>query len=121
MPQGRHRTGFRGPSPEVGKTTQFQPGKSGNPGGRPKTKRLTDAYMRLLSNPANADKLAKVIFDLACQGNVLAAREIADRVEGRVLQGVRMEGELGVLGPEERKQRVLDILRAGAARVESVQ
>jgi len=31
----RHKR-FRGPSPDVGKTTQFKRGESGNPGGRPK-------------------------------------------------------------------------------------
>jgi hypothetical protein len=36
MPQNRKGTGFRGPSPDVGKATQFKAGTSGNPGGRPK-------------------------------------------------------------------------------------
>ena len=36
MPQNKHQTGFRGPSPDVGRATQFKPGQSGNPGGRPK-------------------------------------------------------------------------------------
>lgn len=30
------KNGFRGPSPDVGRATQFKPGVSGNPGGRSK-------------------------------------------------------------------------------------
>lgn len=35
-PQARHPSGFRGPSPDVGKKTQWKKGQSGNPGGKPK-------------------------------------------------------------------------------------
>jgi hypothetical protein len=49
MPGGRHKTGFRGPSPDVGKATQFRPGISGNPSGGPKTGSLAQAYLRVLA------------------------------------------------------------------------
>lgn len=43
----RHKTGFRGPSPDVGKATQFKPGQSPNPGGRPsKFDRIISEAMR---------------------------------------------------------------------------
>jgi len=37
---------FNGSTPDVGKAAQFNPGVSGNPGGCPKSKCLTDAYRR---------------------------------------------------------------------------
>lgn len=110
-----------GVDPMVGRATQIKPGEVRNPGGRPKKKPITDAYATLLENELNAKKLAQAQFDKACAGDTQAAKEIADRVEGKVLQGVRLEGELGLTTEEERKQRVLQMLREGAQRIEKVQ
>src|SRR5262250_3532658 len=106
MPQNRHKTGFRGPSPEVGKATQFQPGNRANPGGRPKRKPMTDAYSARVEQKVSEyfapDELAKIperlreatVADLiaysvigeivAGKNRVQAAKEITDRVEGKV-------------------------------------
>ena len=43
MPANKQKTGFRGPSPEVGKPHQWKKGQSGNASGRPKSKTLSDA------------------------------------------------------------------------------
>lgn len=63
MPQNKHssgkKQGFRGPSPDVGKATQFKPGQSGNPGGRQKKKPLTEAYERKVSDPEVAQAIAQ--------------------------------------------------------------
>jgi Family of unknown function (DUF5681) len=106
MPQNRHRTGFRGPSPDVGKATQFQHGNRANPAGRPKRKPMTDAYSARLDQKVSeyfaSDELAKIpeklrestvadfishsIIEEATVGKnkVQAAKEITDRIEGKV-------------------------------------
>ena len=99
-------TGFRGPSPDVGKATQFQPGNRANPSGRPKRKPVTDAYSARLDQKMSEyfapDELAKIperlrestVADFVAhsiieevivgKNKVQAAKEITDRVEGKV-------------------------------------
>src|SRR5499425_2305844 len=106
MPANRPRTGFRGPSPDVGKATQFQPGNRANPAGRPKRKPMTEAYSARLEQKVSEyfapDELAKIperlrettVADFIVYGiigeavagknRVHAAKEITDRVEGKV-------------------------------------
>ena len=65
----------------------WKPGESGNPGGRPKKKPLTDAYAALLAKPIPNDKegrtfaeaIAQAMIKEAIKGKVNAASEIADR------------------------------------------
>jgi hypothetical protein len=99
MPQNRHKTGFRGPSPDVGKPTRWKKGQSGNPAGRPKSKTLSDAYKNkleeLVPNDPEGRTWAELIAEAqvrdAVRGNVQAAREIADRTEGRARQAIEFE------------------------------
>ena len=87
MPQNRHKTGFRGPSPEVGKATQCKPGESGNPGGRPKSKPITDLLRELLEeDPQMARDIAKKLLQLAKKGSLGHFKEMTDRIEGPVVQ-----------------------------------
>ena len=75
----------------------WKPGQSGNPGGRPKKKPLTDAYARILKrrvpaevvrklglrgHPTYAEMIAMSVAKEAIKGKVQAAAELADRVEG---------------------------------------
>lgn len=70
----------------------FKQGISGNPGGRPKQKLLTDALRNKLGeqnlqgprNCTNAEAIAQALIHKAIKGDVRAAQEIADRTEGRV-------------------------------------
>jgi Family of unknown function (DUF5681) len=96
-PENRGRN--RGGLPPV--ETRWKKGQSGNPGGRPKTKPLTDAYRKSVSLvitpevakemrlPAAfvgmtvADVIAIGQAKAAIKGSTIAAREIADRIEGR--------------------------------------
>lgn len=97
---------------KVGIGTRFMPGHSGNPGGRPKKKPITEAYERRLKDPAIADAIAASMITAAQMGNVNAVKEMTDRVEGKVQERVN-EGQesssrlpqfvinLGFLGTKE--------------------
>jgi|SRR5580765_377509 len=106
---------------EIGKGTFIKPGEVRNPGGRPKKKPITSAYARAVESIEAADKLALALYRKACNGDVNAAKELREGIEGKALQAVRLDGELGLNSESERKSRVLDILREGAQRIEKVQ
>lgn len=73
----------------------FEPGKSGNPGGRPKTKPFMEALMieslaaergeDCWAKPGSLRWNARKLLEL---GDVPAIREIADRLDGKVPQGI---------------------------------
>jgi len=77
-----------------GEAHRWKPGRSGNPGGRPRTAKLSEACRAKLASPipgdpesrsfaeAIADKLAQQ----ALKGDIRAAQELADRAEGRPSQ-----------------------------------
>ena len=75
-PANRHKSGFRGPSPDVGKDTQFRPGQSGNPSGRPKSRLISEAYRRILEEidpkkqQSLAEKVARAVINRALRGDV---------------------------------------------------
>ena len=67
----------------------FEKGVSGNPGGRPHWKQVTE----LMKTETNQEKLAVMVdkvFDLALEGNMRAVEFIADRLEGKVAQRVEV-------------------------------
>jgi hypothetical protein len=85
--------------PSIGKSTQWKRGQpSPNPGGRPKSRLLSEALrVRLAeSKPGDperrsyAELIAANLVEIACSrtgtGAVAAANEIADRIEGRATQ-----------------------------------
>ena len=91
MPANRQKTGFRGPSPNVGKATQFKPGESGNPGGRPKA--ILSYWLRYELEALDSEtqqevarKIAQVLIQKALAGDVKAIQVIAERVEGKPVQ-----------------------------------
>ncbi len=68
---------------------QWKPGQSGNPGGRPKWKPLTEALHALLEEePALNKELIKAWVVKAGRGDVSAANMLWDRLEGKVTQTV---------------------------------
>lgn len=99
MPENRNKTGFRGPT-GVGGATQFKPGQSGNPGGRPRKTPLADACRELLNKPAPddssgrsyAEAIAERLAKKALAGSIPAARELADRAEGKARQAMELSG-----------------------------
>lgn len=84
------------PGNKIGK--QFPKGVSGNPSGRPKLTRLTEALREQLAetNPdapeeTIAEQIAKTLIRSAIAGDVQAIREIADRTEGKARQSVELD------------------------------
>ena len=80
--------------PDIGKATQWRKGQSGNAGGRPKSRLLSEALRSRLAevkpdDPTGrtyAEVVAENLIEIACSegpGAVHAASEIADRLEGR--------------------------------------
>lgn len=77
----------------------FQKGVSGNPAGRPKSVTLSEAYRQQLAaqqtEGADASTYAEVIAKMVCEGaakgNVNAARELADRTEGKPKQALDVD------------------------------
>jgi hypothetical protein len=94
---------------------QFRPGQSGNPGGRPKKQPITDYLIDQLDQPIPEAMKAKLppifvevygteatfgqvlAFKLVAQGlkgDMQAAKEILDRVEGKVTKHLEHSGHL---------------------------
>jgi Family of unknown function (DUF5681) len=77
---------------------RWQPGQSGNPGGRPKRAPLADACREVLALPVPADaegrtyaqKIAATLAEKAAEGDIRAAAELADRAEGRARQSIEI-------------------------------
>ncbi len=76
----------------------WQKGVSGNPGGRPKKKLLTDELERLLEQEApNARSktwavvIAEALLRKARTDDVRAISELANRIEGKPLQSVELD------------------------------
>jgi hypothetical protein len=77
----------------------FKPGQSGNPEGRPKSITLSEAYRKQLAQPVPGDKegrtfaevIASRVVVAAAMGDVGAAREIADRTEGKPRQALDVD------------------------------
>jgi hypothetical protein len=93
---GRDETGKFAPGNPFG----FQPGQSGNPAGRPKIRTLTEAYRKYLAEPhpdyaglSRAEVIAMrqcAIAESDDKGSTNAAKEMADRTEGKPRQSVEI-------------------------------
>jgi hypothetical protein len=89
--------------PGIGKSTQWQKGqRSPNPGGRPKSRLLSEALRARLGELKPGDSEARTYaeiiaanqIEIACSrgpGAVTAMAEIADRVEGRARQEIAIQ------------------------------
>ncbi len=83
-----------------GVRTRFVKGKSGNPGGCPKYKKISEACRAIVAKGLNeviviesyADALALRWLKEALKGNISAGRELADRGEGKPAQSLFVDG-----------------------------
>jgi len=81
----------------------FQPGKSGNPGGRAKERQFADALRMELAAAGKDNKalraIAKNLINLAQKDDekaLPAINAIADRLDGKPAQAVEMSGGLAI-------------------------
>jgi hypothetical protein len=80
---------------------RFKPGQSGNPDGRPKYALLSKAYKHQLEAVCETDPqrrtyaevIAETLAKQAAKGNIAAAAELCDRVEGRPRQAISVGRE----------------------------
>lgn len=97
MPENSAKTVRGNPNKTI--PHRWQPGKSGNPGGRPKRTPLADACREVLALPVPGDsegrtyaqKIAATLAEKAAEGDIRAAAELADRAEGRARQSIEIE------------------------------
>jgi hypothetical protein len=110
----------------------FQPGQSGNPGGRPKKLPITDVLREQLTRtiPVKTPKgmtaderIARALIKKAVDGDLRAIAEIADRTEGKATERHEWSGPDG--GPipfelpgtrEEVERRIQELLAKGKPR-----
>jgi hypothetical protein len=82
----------------------FQPGQSGNPKGRPKSKTISEALRELLEKEGNegkllVDQIAEILLEKAKFGDLSAIKEVADRTEGKPRQQHQHSGPDGAAIP----------------------
>lgn len=89
----------------------FQPGQSGNPGGRPKTKPFRDALKRVLEEAGKDDErlrlIAEALLGKAATGDVQAIKEMADRLDGKSTQPISGDDEADAIKVIQKIERVI--------------
>jgi hypothetical protein len=90
----------------------WKPGESGNPGGRPRTKSITEELQRLLDQEAPqssgrtwASVIAGALLAKARKGDVRAIAELANRIEGKPFQTVDLTMDTSGLAERLQKAR----------------
>lgn len=81
--------------------TQFRPGQSGNPAGRPPTRQITDRLRAALEEIGDdgrplAEAVMRQWLTMVADGDVSALRELLDRVEGTIMQAHKLEHDGGL-------------------------
>ncbi len=107
LPRGR-------PNPQNLKP--FQPGQSGNPGGRPRSALMSQALRAALEREpgekwrpqTEAEAIAESLVREARRGSVKAATLIADRTEGRARQQIEISNSLDRESDDEILAKLLE-------------
>jgi hypothetical protein len=78
--------------------TQFKPGQSGNPNGRPKMPDLSEAISKVLADEKDGktalDAVLMALRNKAVKGDVRAAQELLDRAFGKSKQSIDHSGKV---------------------------
>jgi hypothetical protein len=108
---------------------RFPKGETGNPSGRPKLTRLTEALREQLaeempnaSERTVAEAIARALIREAISGNVQAAREIGDRTEGKPKQSIDLDMQVSDWRTEAQKYGVSeqDVIHEAKLLIESI-
>ena len=102
----------------------WKPGQSGNPSGRPKSKPITDLCEEIINHPETREKIKQqVIQTLTSRGmaGVLLLREIGERVEGKVTQGIELSGSIATMTDEQVDERLTKLLDLELKQQESIE
>jgi hypothetical protein len=119
---GKREDGTFAPGHKLG--NRFSKGVSGNPNGRPKLTRLTDALRQQIAetNPdaddqTVAETIAKTLITLALSGDVQAIKEIANRTEGLPKQSIDLDIQATNWREEARRYGITEAEVAAEARL----
>jgi acetyl-CoA acetyltransferase len=106
-------TGKFPPGNKIGK--QFPKGTTGNPSGRPKLTRLTDALREQITEHLQgapertiAEAIARKLIKLALDGDIAAIREVFDRTEGKPKQAIDLDLQVSDWRTEAQKYGVTE-------------
>lgn len=94
--------------PEALARNKWKPGQSGNLSGRPKKKPITEMYEQILNNPEHMQMVEQAIIKSLSRGQmamVLQLREMAERVEGKVVQPIEADVSISTLAERMQKAR----------------
>ena len=95
-----------------GESTRFKPGQSGNPGGRPKKKHVTEALLAAIGDdPVLLAKAARALLKRMAKGDTNAAVFVRDTVDGKPAQTVQVSGTEGsaiLVALNDRRKRLDD-------------
>jgi len=105
------------------KSHLWQPGQSGNPGGKPKQKFMTEALQFHLLRPADlpphkprnaAEAIAGQIVKQALEGDSTSQQLCYDRMEGKAIQTIKDETERAPMDIMEAARRLAFALNSAA-------
>lgn len=94
-------------TPEM-EAAKWKPGQSGNPTGRPKKKPITELYEEMLNDPELVGVAREAIRNAIRKGSmamVLQLKEMAERVEGKVVQPIDADLNISTLAERMQKAR----------------
>jgi len=83
-----------GADPSIGKATQFKPGQSGNPGGRPKVDVAAEIARAVFEG--NREAAIKALARALLKGNAYVFKELAERGYGKVSQEIVVSGAVEI-------------------------
>jgi HPt (histidine-containing phosphotransfer) domain-containing protein len=119
---GKREDGTFAPGHKLG--NRFSKGVSGNPNGRPKITRLTDALRQQIAETNTdaddqtvAEQIAKTLIRLAISGDVQAIKEIANRTEGLPKQTLDLDIQATNWREEVRRHGITESEVAAEARL----
>ena len=102
---------------EDSKATQFKPGNNANPNGRPKSRPIAAAIREIIDadDGKRLQRIARTAVGAAEAGDYRYAKEIMERIDGKVADKVEHSGRIDSLMTQEkfgelndeRKQRLL--------------